>query len=1046
MPSWYTIDRVFFFERGRVVRRNYLLSINIAVFAFCICCAPAAVLASKKKAAGKPAASATKPAAFPQPVHGVLPDAGEIDRRMGAAETEIAQLTATLTQLNQDSIRVAAEIATKLQASAGSQPLDEAVRKKTQELSALRMELDKARRDSIAALGKLGERMQGIKREAARLDAGVMAASNQLNVLSSRRLQVPSAGSGEGIKSAEASRRDLARIDSLTAMRQADLAAWGKRRDQLRQDSMALEAGIFEGRIKISGDGGRVDSLIRIAAAAMSESAAKQAKAREGSANNPDQARLNELSRQKFQAEAQIVPTRAEITASTVDRERLKVASVDADKKILQGRIPLSAALAYAESQIAEKAEEREALLLLNEKIKLDSAMRKAKDALNSAIEQRAMKKKGAEKLVNQREGEVSTLGGRLDDIVRKNPRVTQYESKLGGARSVAEKCARIETLLASVKAEIASLTARRDQAKQNLENFEMTHPATAKAWAPRLGQLDSTVAVKEKTLAGLVARRDSLESLMATVKRTVEGFTYAANAENRKADSAAEIAKKQWSDLAQRRAQARGDSMKNESALSVGLMRLRSEQAAVSERMSALDREIASSLSGKERLKQAIVDAQNREEKSKTANQAERNRLDSLIAAKEQEVTQLSMQNEKISQDFQSASRDLDQELQKQGAAAASIATRIPVAEQELIVLKGQGEAVRKDRAALEKACLDTLRDRGRNLNAVRTSLLSKKNEIAALRNQRGAMLQNLKGEIERLDDMVAAEGRSIAGLEAYREKIRRDSMTAESSKFDAALRSAVALKRHDSLIAGLRNQLTECSAAVEKARQDSIAMSAPMPIAALLTAQSLDSLIVIKEREIADLKLQREKANREVAVEKQKQSASLSGARQNIMNQRMIAQRKQADIASLQSQRVRLQQDSATALARIQSTVYSSGGEIARQNSIIAGKKEGLAAMRTQRGELAEKLKAMGAEPPVVAPVASSAAGGSQGNADTAQKLVEEIYMLIGSEKIDEAVARFNSGRSLLSDNINTEAFQVLKYAVEQAVETRKKSAEKK
>ena len=582
------------FPRGCSVRHNIKLSSIVLAVVVCFCFLPAELFASKKKGSVRSAGS--ERTAVVQPAASAVPaDVGEIDRRSEAANAEITRLTAALAQISQDSLRAAAEIAGKLQSAAPSQAAEAQVAQKMQEIAALRLSRDKARQDSADAVRKIAERFQGFKREASRLDAAVMSASNQLNALSSRRQQVPMEGSGEGARTAQTSRRDHQRVDSLITSKQADLAAWGKRRDQARQDSLALEARISENRIKILNEGRRVDSLVQIATAAMNEMATRQAKARTETSNSPEQAKLTELSKQKFQIEAQLVLTRAEITTSTVDRERLRVAFGDADKKIVQDHLPLAAALASAESIFSDKIAERAALDAVMEMIQLDSAIRKAKDDLNSAIEKKDMNKKGADKLVDQYESDVSTFMGKLDDVRRKNPKATSYDPKISGLVSTADKRKRAETFIGSVNSEIATLTARRDQARRNMENFDRTHPSPARAWAPRLSQLDSTVAVKERAAAQLGLRRDSLENLLVSLKRMVEGFSAAAQAEIRKADSAAAFTKKQWSDLTMQRAQVRGDSLKNESTLSVGLMRLRSEQAKVSAQVSMVDRDIAS-------------------------------------------------------------------------------------------------------------------------------------------------------------------------------------------------------------------------------------------------------------------------------------------------------------------------------------------------------------------------------------------------------------------------------------------------------------------
>jgi cell fate (sporulation/competence/biofilm development) regulator YmcA (YheA/YmcA/DUF963 family) len=65
---------------------------------------------------------------------------------------------------------------------------------------------------------------------------------------------------------------------------------------------------------------------------------------------------------------------------------------------------------------------------------------------------------------------------------------------------------------------------------------------------------------------------------------------------------------------------------------------------------------------------------------------------------------------------------------------------------------------------------------------------------------------------------------------------------------------------------------------------------------------------------------------------------------------------------------------------------------------------------------------------------------------SADAAQKQVEEIYMLIGGNKIEEAVNRFKDQKVNLTKYVNPEAFKVLKSTIDQLAETIKKPAPKK
>ncbi|MGB7568861.1 MAG: hypothetical protein WBM07_13455, partial [Chitinivibrionales bacterium] len=78
-----------------------------------------------------------------------------------------------------------------------------------------------------------------------------------------------------------------------------------------------------------------------------------------------------------------------------------------------------------------------------------------------------------------------------------------------------------------------------------------------------------------------------------------------------------------------------------------------------------------------------------------------------------------------------------------------------------------------------------------------------------------------------------------------------------------------------------------------------------------------------------------------------------------------------------------------------------------------------------------------------PVAAPPAGAAA---MGPADAAQKQVEEIYMLIGGNKIEDAVNRFKEQKANLVKYVNPEAFKVLKSTIDQLSESIKKTNPKK
>jgi uncharacterized small protein (DUF1192 family) len=167
----------------------------------------------------------------------------EIDQRIAADEAEVSRLTAKLDQIRQDSINAAADLQAKMSSFSGkNSPLESQLAAKNQEMATLRSQRDKARQDSLLAAVKQSERAASAKRESARLEALVISASNQLNALTTKRQTFPVVEPGGDSKAVLALQKEISRVDSLIKSKQNDMAAFSKKRDQHRQDSLLQES------------------------------------------------------------------------------------------------------------------------------------------------------------------------------------------------------------------------------------------------------------------------------------------------------------------------------------------------------------------------------------------------------------------------------------------------------------------------------------------------------------------------------------------------------------------------------------------------------------------------------------------------------------------------------------------------------------------------------------------------------------------------------------------------------------------------------------
>ena len=108
-----------------------------------------------------------------------------------------------------------------------------------------------------------------------------------------------------------------------------------------------------------------------------------------------------------------------------------------------------------------------------------------------------------------------------------------------------------------------------------------------------------------------------------------------------------------------------------------------------------------------------------------------------------------------------------------------------------------------------------------------------------------------------------------------------------------------------------------TEAALSVEKARQDSAVKSAPQTGETQKALTAADSLVALKERELADARRQREKARLNLANEQRREFAVIVSAHQEVVNRRAYVEQKRTEAVMLENQRKKLQQDSAITAA---------------------------------------------------------------------------------------------------------------------------------
>jgi hypothetical protein len=217
----------------------------------------------------------------------------------------------------------------------------------------------------------------------------------------------------------------------------------------------------------------------------------------------------------------------------------------------------------------------------------------------------------------------------------------------------------------------------------------------------------------------------------------------------------------------------------------------------------------------------------------------------------------------------------------------------------------------------------------------------------------------------------------------------------------------------------------------------------------------RSIDVLISAKEKEIADLKARRDKTKQDSVAEHKRLNESLAAAHNEIVKRGAVVTKKKTEAALAASDRKKTPADTAAYKQKAKLELAAAVGEIERQNALIERKKNDLARLQKERDEInapartssrSEGIIVTDTKPapstPTFSPSNAPSAAVSQPAAEVqaptpveiAQLRSEELYTMLGENKVNEAAKRFRQLQGFLKSNLDDEAFQTLKMTIEQ------------
>jgi hypothetical protein len=244
-----------------------------------------------------------------------------------------------------------------------------------------------------------------------------------------------------------------------------------------------------------------------------------------------------------------------------------------------------------------------------------------------------------------------------------------------------------------------------------------------------------------------------------------------------------------------------------------------------------------------------------------------------------------------------------------------------------------------------------------------------------------------------------------------------------------------------HDSSIAVRQKELSDITAEYNRIADDNARTPEkenPAMQGFSQSMKSIDAQILAKEREIVDLKTKKDKVKQDSIAESRRQAGLLAAAHAEIVKRNAAVEQKKMEVALAITEKKKAQADTGSIQRKSLESVTAATLEIQRQNDLIGIRQAELAKQQKERDAVIAKIRATSERGGGViitdepAPPASKSPTSTP--AELAQKKAEEIYTLLGENKVADASKRFKSLQQFFKTNLDPESFTALKTTIEQ------------
>ena len=409
---------------------------------------------------------------------------------------------------------------------------------------------------------------------------------------------------------------------------------------------------------------------------------------------------------------------------------------------------------------------------------------------------------------------------------------------------------------------------------------------------------------------------------------------------------------------------------------------------------------------------------------------------IDSVMAVRAQELTNLQTRHEKTVLDSVNEGEHCAVLL---SAAHNEIVKRSIALEQRKNELS-LSNAVKNDGKyldPLERSYRDALAASNLEIQTKNDVIKKKKSDIARLRTVRDALSGatdesgdgNTRLDRDKLyyDSLLSIAGQELSAIIAMRDIARQDSASAEAG-LKQSMRKTVPVPERG--VSSIQKDVTNATAEYQRALDDSVKIVNAIPNTLQPYAQSIrtiDALITVKGKELANLQDLLDQTSKDVSKMSKRNAELLAAAHSEIVKRSGVLEKTKSEHAQAVAAKNAAQNDTDPSVRNYKQTLEAAKLQLNVQSEQIATKKDEISRLQKIRDAVNARIKN-----PSPAAVADETRVAALSPKDNAQKISDDIYVMVGEGRIDEAASTFSKQQALLKTNLDQESFTALKMTI--------------